>query len=126
MNTQNPRYNRKQKGNAGEEAAVQYLISQSYEIVERNWRCRSGEIDIIAMNSGSLVFVEVRSRSRGILQGTAEESVTASKIRQVRSVAEFYLYTKHQTDTSITFDVITVILDNDLSVLSLNHIKEAF
>ena len=126
MNAVNPRYNRKQKGNAGEEAAVQYLIHQGYEIIERNWRCRSGEIDIIAKARSSIVFIEVRSRSRGILQGTPEESVTASKIQQVRSVAEFYLYMKNHSDVRIAFDVITVILNPDLSVASLNHIEEAF
>ncbi|MDQ0192746.1 YraN family protein [Paenibacillus wynnii] len=128
MNNLTPgaKYNRKQKGNAAEEAAAQYLSSLGYEIIERNWRCRSGEIDIIAWERGRLIFVEVRSRSNRTLQGSPEESVNVRKIQQVRSVAEFYLYIKRQPEGPLSFDVISVILNSDLSVASLNHIREAF
>ncbi|WP_410514989.1 YraN family protein [Paenibacillus sp. BR2-3] len=120
------RFNRKQKGHAAEEAAVQYLSSMGYGILERNWRCRSGEIDIIALERDRLVFVEVRSRSNSLMQGTPEESVDARKIQQVRSTAEFYLHLKRQSDRPLSFEVISVILNSDLSVVSLNHIREAF
>lgn len=128
MNNLTPgvKYNRKQKGFAAEEAAAHYLSSLGYEIIERNWRCRSGEIDIIAAERGRLVFVEVRSRSRSPLTGTPEESVDTRKIQQVRSIAEIYLYMKRQSECHISFDVISVILNSDLSVASLNHIREAF
>lgn len=120
------RYNRKQKGAAAEEGAVQYLASQGYLIVERNWRCRSGELDIIAEYADDLVFFEVRSRSRGRLQGSPEESVDARKIHQVRSTAGVYLHMKGQEDRRISFDVITILLHEDLSIASLGHIREAF
>ncbi len=120
------RYNRKQKGAAAEEAAVQYLSSHSYSIVERNWRCRSGELDIIAECEGNLIFFEVRSRSRGLLQGSPEESVDARKIHQVRSTAGVYLHMKGHEERRISFDVITVWLNDDLSIASLGHIREAF
>jgi putative endonuclease len=119
-------FNRKQKGQAAEEAAVQYLSAVGYGILERNWRCRSGEIDVIAEANGRLVFIEVRSRSKNLLQGTPEESVTARKIQQVRSTAEFYLHMKHLENCSASFDVVSVILNGDLSVASLNHIRDAF
>jgi len=119
-------YNRKQKGSAAEEAAVQYLISLGCTILERNWRCRSGEIDIIYEVPGRLVLVEVRSRSGEFLKGTPEESVDARKIRQVRNTAEVYLHRTRQTDRALSFEVISVILSGDLSVISMHHIKEAF
>jgi len=124
--TPDEKFSRKQKGAAAEEAAAQYLSAIGYEILERNWRCRSGEIDIIAEEQGRLVFVEVRSRNTRLVQGTPEESVNTRKIQQVRSVAEIYLYMRRHYDGSPSFDVISVILNNDLSVASLNHIKEAF
>lgn len=120
-------YNRKQKGAAAEEAAVSYLTSSGYIILERNWRCRSGEIDIIAEHEGTLVFVEVRSRSGSMLkQGTPEESVTGRKIRQVRSTAEVYLHRTGQSERRISFDVISVLLQEDLSISSMGHIRGAF
>ncbi|AIQ13367.1 YraN family protein [Paenibacillus durus] len=119
-------YNRKQKGRAAEEAAVLYLSAKGYAIVERNWRCRTGEIDIIAEQGGRLVFVEVRSRSGSLAQGTPEESVDARKIDQVRRTAGVYMHANRQGERLVSFDVITVMLNRDLSVSSLNHICEAF
>ncbi|OBZ18402.1 endonuclease [Bacillus sp. FJAT-27264] len=119
-------YNRKQKGAAAEAAAVYYLSSRGYIIVERNWRCRSGEIDIIAEHEGSLVFVEVRSRSGTLRQGTPEESVNARKIQQVRNMALIYLHMTGQEERRILFDVIAVWLQEDLNVASMTHIRGAF
>ncbi|MHA6529277.1 YraN family protein [Paenibacillus sp. BAC0078] len=119
-------YNRKQKGAAGETAAVQYLSAQGYRIVDRNWRCRSGELDIVAEYGEALIFVEVRSRGGSSLQGTPEESVDERKIRQVRSTAQVYLHMKGQYERRISFDVISVMLNDDMSVASLSHIREAF
>lgn len=121
-----PRYNRKQKGAAAEEAAVFYLSTHGYVIVERNWRCRSGELDIIAEFGNRLVFVEVRSRSGSPLQGTPEESVDARKVHKVRSTAQVYLYGKGLGEREVSFDVVSVLLNRDLSIAALNHIQEAF
>lgn len=120
------RYNRKQKGAAAEEAAVQYLTLQGYAIVERNWRCRSGELDIIAESEGNLIFIEVRSRSGELLQGTPEESVDVRKIHQVRNTAQVYLHMRGFEERRVSFDVITILLNEDLSIMSLAHIREAF
>jgi putative endonuclease len=120
------RYTRKQKGAAAEEAAVQYLSARGYSVLERNWRCRSGELDIIAEYGDSLIFIEVRSRSGDLLRGTPEESVNARKIHQVRSTAGVYLHMKGLEERRISFDVVTVLLNVDLSIASLGHIREAF
>ncbi|MBY0010120.1 YraN family protein [Paenibacillus typhae] len=119
-------YNRKVKGAAAEAAAALYLASRGYTVVEANWRCRSGELDLVAEYQGALVFIEVRSRSGSPLPGTPEESVDARKIRQVRSTAEVYLHMKGEQERTVSFDVISVQLNPDLSVAALRHIREAF
>ncbi|UQZ37315.1 YraN family protein [Paenibacillus sp. PK3_47] len=103
-----------------------YLTSRGYNIVGCNWRCRSGELDIIAEHEGVLTFVEVRSRGGSLLQGTPEESVDMRKIRQVRSTAQVYLHQNSAEDRQVSFDVITVMLNEDLSIAELAHIREAF
>ncbi|WP_150267611.1 YraN family protein [Paenibacillus tepidiphilus] len=120
------RYSRKQKGTAAEDAAALYLASRGYAILERNWRCRSGELDIVAELAGRLVIVEVRSRGSNPLPGTPEESVDARKIRRVRQAAAIYLHQQRHADRQVTFDVVTVLLHEDLSIAALHHIREAF
>lgn len=119
-------HTRREKGAAAEQAASVYLTSRGYRIRGRNWRCRSGELDIIADYGEGLVFIEVRSRSGSALRGTAEESVDARKIRQVRQTAGVYLHQQGIGQTNISFDVIAVQLNADLSVASLRHIRDAF
>ncbi|WP_438350121.1 YraN family protein [Paenibacillus sp. FA6] len=119
---------RKQKGVVAEEHAAIYLAQHGYEIIDRNWRCRSGEIDIVARTDECLVFVEVRSRSGSPRYGTPAESVNVRKMNQVRKTAEVYLLYKQIDIASIMmrFDVVAVILNADLTVSSLEHITDAF
>ncbi|AIQ30534.1 endonuclease [Paenibacillus sp. FSL P4-0081] len=119
-------YTRRQKGAAAEQAASLYLSSRGYIIRECNWRCRSGELDIIAEYEDGIVFIEVRSRSGAGVQGTPEESVDERKIRQVRNTAQVYLHMRGLNNPVISFDVIAVQLNRDLSIASLRHIREAF
>lgn len=118
--------NRRQKGAAAEEAAAAHLIRNGYRILDRNWRCRTGELDITAEKDGTLVFVEVRSRSSSGIFGTPSESVDRRKMLQVRSTAEQYLHVKKQYGRAIRFDVIAVMLNADLSTVSLEQISNAF
>jgi len=117
--------NRREKGAAAEQAACDYLAAQGYAILDRNWRCRNGEIDIVAELGRLLVIVEVRSRS-GSRYGTATESVDYRKIRQVRGIATSYLHYKHFEDRELRFDVIAIELDAAWNVVSLQHIEGAF
>lgn len=115
----------KRKGALGEEAAAQYLNDKNWSIIERNWRCRSGEIDIIAETDGMLIFVEVRSRT-GDSYGTAAESVTDRKIARVRHIAEIYLHMHGAGGTPIRFDVVAVrLLPHDKTEV-IEHIEAAF
>ncbi|MFB5759748.1 YraN family protein [Paenibacillus medicaginis] len=117
--------NRRSKGTLGEEMAAQYLTGKGWRIIERNWRCRSGEVDIIAEKEGTLIFIEVRSRT-GATHGTAAESVTARKIAQVRHIAEIYLHMRGAADIPVRFDMIAVRLLPDQQAEVMEHIEAAF
>ncbi len=116
---------RKDKGRAAEEAAASYLEQEGWRIVERNWSCRSGELDIIAEQGGILLFVEVRSRS-GTGYGMPAESIDGRKIQQVRRTAEVYLHRCGISDRQIRFDAVAVMLGRNLEIRSLEHIEDAF
>ena len=112
------KHTRKEKGAAGEALASIYLLDKGYEIIDRNWRCRSGELDIVARKDDCLVFVEVRSRSGSPRYGTPAESVNVHKMMQVRKTAEVYIMYKQEdiATTMIRFDVIAVILNVDMKI----------
>ncbi|GIP27399.1 UPF0102 protein [Paenibacillus sp. J23TS9] len=118
--------NRRQKGAVAEQAACDYLASRGYTIKERNWRCRSGELDIVAEFGRILVIVEVRSRSIGTRYGTAAESVDYRKVRQVRSTALAYLHYRQEGERELRFDVVAIELDGGLNTANLQHIEAAF
>ncbi|MET3207678.1 UNVERIFIED_CONTAM: putative endonuclease [Paenibacillus sp. PvR008] len=115
---------RKAKGALGEQAAASFLENLGYRIIERNWRCRSGEMDLIAAQEDILVFIEVRSRSSSNY-GTPAESITARKITQVRQTAAVYLHMNGIGDIPIRFDMISVRLIDETAVVT-DHIIEAF
>ncbi len=100
---------RRQLGNWGEEQAAQYLRTQGYEIIERNWRCATGELDLIAWESGQLVFVEVRTR-RGRTYGTPEESVTPAKQSKLIELAQTYMQEYPELECAWRIDVVAVEL----------------
>lgn len=96
--------NSSEKGRRAEEEAARFLKSQGYAIVERNFRWKGGEIDIIAKKGETLVFVEVRSRARPDF-GTAAQTIGSSKIKKIKTAALLYLQNKN-LDCPIRFDVI--------------------
>ena len=97
---------RRELGAWGEERAAKYLRGKGYTIVERNFRCRSGEIDIIARRGDIIAFVEVKLR-RDADFAEAREFVTAAKQRRVIMTAGYWL-TSHQTELQPRFDVIEI------------------
>lgn len=94
-------------GREGEETAAAYLVAHGYRILERNLRFRSGEIDLVAEESGYLVFVEVKTRT-GSGFGTAAEAVTAEKRRRLVRLAALYLARLGGAPPPCRFDVVTV------------------
>jgi putative endonuclease len=101
---------KQETGKLGEQAAFRYLEAEGYEVIVCNWRCRSGEIDIIARQEERIVFVEVRTRRAGGKFGTAAESVDYRKQRKIRDTAQVYLRSIGRQAAAIRFDVITVLL----------------
>ena len=100
--------NNRKVGADWEEKAAAYLESRGLQILERNFRCRSGEIDLIGRHQGYLVFVEVKYRS-GPEKGDAAEAVNYRKQRQICRVADFYRL-RHGLgeDTPVRYDVVAV------------------
>lgn len=107
------------KGRIGEELAVKFLKGCKYKILERNFKNKLGEIDIIAKDRDIIVFVEVKSRSSSEF-GLPCEAVDIKKQNKIRFVASLYLQTKKIEDKELRFDVIEV-LDGEI-----NYIKNAF
>ncbi len=97
---------RRQVGQSGEQIAADYLRARGYQIVATNWRTRFGELDVIARHGGTLVFVEVRSRSTST-GATAAESVGPDKQRRLLRMAEQYL-AEHAPRANARIDVVTV------------------
>ena len=95
------------RGEAGEDLACAHLRALGMRVLARNYRCRSGEIDVVADDKGTLVFVEVKER-RGDTHGSAVEAVTAEKRRRVVRAARVYAATHGLTESPIRFDVLAI------------------
>ncbi|MDP2948335.1 MAG: YraN family protein [Chloroflexota bacterium] len=115
---------RRDLGAFGERLAAAHLEAKGYRIRARNFRCREGEIDIVAEDSDCLVFVEVRTR-RGNALGSAVESVTPAKQRRLLSLAQAYTQARDDLPPQQRIDVITLDLSPDGRLLSLRHIEGA-
>ncbi len=96
-------------GQKGERIARRSLRRAGYRILDKNWRCSRGELDVVALDGGVLVFIEVRTKSTRRF-GPPAESVTPAKQRQVRSLAERYLREKGHPRIDVRFDVVAVDL----------------
>ncbi len=110
-------------GAQGEEIAGRYLLSRKYKILHRNYRCRYGEIDIIARQKNVLVFVEVKTR-RNYAFGSPLEAVSLKKQRAISAVAQEYLQHARLNGSAARFDVIAVHLKSDCP--EIEHIENAF
>ena len=99
--------NRRERiGKEGERVACKYLQEHGYALIERNWRCPFGEIDIIARDGGTLAFVEVKRRSRSGYGG-AEGALTIHKQRRIVTAARMYL-SQTQSDLPVRFDLVAI------------------
>lgn len=94
-------------GRTGERMAGEALMRQGYSILERNFRCRYGEVDLVAEHEGELVFVEVKTR-RGTAFGRPEEAVTFRKQQKILEVAAYYLDAHDCSQRSWRIDVVAV------------------
>ena len=111
-------------GQQGETLACQYLARQGYRLIARNYRTRLGEIDIIAEERGTLVFVEVKTR-RGHQCGHPFEAVTPAKCRQISKVALQYLAETGREGHSARFDVVAISFAGEAEAV-IELVKNAF
>jgi putative endonuclease len=116
--------NRKTLGEFGERWARAYLEQNGYRIRETNFRCREGEIDIVAQHEDCLVFVEVRTKT-GSRFGTPEESVTAAKQEKLVSVAMSYLQTHDNLPSEWRIDVVAIEVSPNGRVARTELIRNA-
>ncbi len=114
------------KGAIGETVAARFLRDKKYTILAANYRCRFGEIDIIAADRSYIAFVEVKTRRADALY-TPREAVTAAKQRRILQTAAMYL-SRNPIERQPRFDVIEVVTatDDPLNVVELNHIMGAY
>lgn len=110
-------------GEIGEDLAVAHLRKLRYKILERNFRCKFGEIDIVALDGKSLVFIEVKARSTGEF-GSPLTGVTPRKQRQLVKVALAYLQKHRLFNRQARFDVVAVEMDSGKK--TINVIRNAF
>lgn len=107
-------------GTIGEQKSCDYLTEDGYEILEKNYRCKFGEIDIIAKKGGLIIFIEVKTRSKNNFC-EPEESVNDFKIRHIRNCANYYIQQKELGDYEFNFDVISIIVKD--RTMSLKHFR---
>ena len=112
----------REKGRRAEELCARYLRWRGYEIVEMNYACRGGEIDVIARKDGYLAFVEVKERADRRF-GEAREAVTFAKQAKLRLAAQTWL-SKHETGLQPRFDVVEIYPGR--TAPEINHIENAF
>jgi len=103
---------RAQLGKRGEDIACEYLVSRGYEIVERNWRCSAGEIDVVARHANTLVVVEVKARS-SVAAGHPFEAITALKYARLRALAGYWCAEHDVPFANLRIDGIGVLIPGD-------------
>jgi putative endonuclease len=117
--------NRKELGRWGEKMAAQYLIRKKrFDIIEYNYRCPIGEIDLVAHHNNILVFIEVKTR-RSLAFGFPAESVNKIKQRKYVQLAQYYTKENGLTYADCRFDVVEVFVKHNGSC-QFNHICNAF
>lgn len=113
-------------GAAGEAAAADFLRKKHYRILNQNYRCRGGELDIVAQRKNIYVFVEVKTRRIGSYAAPSEY-VTPEKQRHIRFAAEDWLVRHADEDADCRFDIVEVFFDaKGEKILNMNHMEDAF
>jgi len=108
-------------GKQGEQLATEYLVSQQYKILEKNFRYKKAEIDIIALKNNTLAIIEVKTRT-SVTFGEPESFVNAKKIKLILEATNAYIDSK-SIDYEISLDIISVVIGKKNEI---NHIKNAY
>jgi putative endonuclease len=115
---------RRELGSLGEHVAATYLTDAGLRVLDRNWRCREGELDIVAREADALVFCEVKTR-RGTGFGHPVEAVTVAKQRRLRTLAQRWLAAHDEHAPDVRFDVVGVLVRPGRPAL-VTHLRAAF
>jgi putative endonuclease len=110
-------------GRRGEDEAARFLESRGYKVLERNYRCRYGEIDIVARDGKTVVFVEVKTRGSDRF-GAPTASVDARKQKKILLTSQFYIESNRLFDSDLRFDVVGIEMNGRKIVFEL--VKNAF
>lgn len=112
-------------GRYGEELAAQHLVAAGMQLLDRNWRCRAGELDLVALDhDGTVVFVEVKTRSTEAF-GEPAEAVGWSKARRLRTLAALWLDEHPRGGSPLRFDVISIVRRRGEAPV-VRHLRAAF
>jgi putative endonuclease len=111
-------------GDHGERIAAAFLTDAGLRVLDRNWRCREGELDIVARDGDALVFCEVKTR-RGVGYGHPVEAVTVVKQRRLRTLAQRWLAAHDEHAPELRFDVVGVLVRPSRPAL-VTHLRGAF
>lgn len=114
-------YERHVIGKEGEDKAIKYLQKQGYKIIQRNFECRQGEIDIIAKDKEEYVFIEVKTR-QNFHYGMPCDAVTEKKQNHIWNATKYYLYSHKLESKFVRFDVIEIYKKN--GQFYIHHIKQ--
>ena len=106
----------------GENLATKYLQNKGYVIIERNFRQRYGEIDIIAISKNTLVFIEVKTR-KSLVYGEPLESITPKKLRDIIKTAQYYALTNDKLPKQLRIDAISVLLNKHNNIDTIEHVE---
>lgn len=114
-------YQRHVLGRKGEDIAVEYLKSKGYNILDRNFICRQGEIDVIALDKNYIVFIEIKSRT-STEYGLPSEAVTEQKLKHILKSAAYYLHIRNLENANVRIDAIEVYVQGEKYYI--NHIRQ--
>ncbi len=112
-------------GDRGERAAAKFLKRQGFRIVQRNYSTPWGELDIVALDGTTIVFVEVKTRS-SLVAGRPEEAVTLDKQKRLTNMALAYLKKHKLLEHSARFDVVAIVWPEDAREPDIRHLRNAF
>lgn len=114
---------RQSLGRYGEDRAAIYLQDRGYEIIDRNWRSRAGEIDLVARDRDRIIFVEVKTRN-GCGYGHPFEAITQEKVARMRRLAADWCSSKQISGLKVRLDAVSVLISGGR--VSIEHLKEVF
>ena len=107
-------------GNLGETIAADFLTQKGYQLIDHNFHTRYGELDLVMLEKGSVVFVEVKTRTSDTF-GTPEESITQEKLERLQNAALLWMQAHPEIDDDWRMDVVSILLTPDRHVSDIEH-----